>query len=81
MLVAPPTDLRGLARENMGVFPLAHLEELLRATGRVETTPHGSSQMPIWGLVFLGVDESAAAARSRASNLIVYLESIQDPPR
>ena len=81
MLMAPPTDLRGLARRNNGVFPLDYLEELFEATGRVTTTAHGSSQMPIWGLVFLGVDESAAAARSRAANLILYLESIQDRVR
>jgi len=40
---------------------------------------HGSSEMPVWGPIFQGVEHyNEAAVRQRIKNLCEYLESIQE---
>jgi hypothetical protein len=76
MLHTPPIDLTHVNRRNNGVFPGARFEAMLTLT-QLQTSAHGSTQMPIWGTVFQSVDSSATLARARIVNLLAYLESIQ----
>ena len=88
ILVDRPPNLTLLSQMNGGRFPF---EEVGAALYSQE--PHGQtliafqdgrmvamrrpSQMPDWGVTFLGIDETPAAVNARIANLIVYLESIQ----
>lgn len=75
----PPTDLTMLSQKNGGVFPSAHVSTVLQFG--VQTTAHGSSQMPIWGdlmstLHGTGPDNSTVV-HQRIVNLTNYLKQIQ----
>lgn len=74
-----PDDLTAARRRNQGVFPLARFETLLTASTQPQGPgPHSSSQMPLWGATFRGIDHSPALARARVVNVLAYLESIQE---
>src|ERR1017187_7720768 len=47
----PPTDLTTLSKNNGGVFPSAHIASVLQFG--VETSAHGSANMPVWGDLML----------------------------
>jgi mono/diheme cytochrome c family protein len=75
---APP-DLTVLARQNNGIFP----RERVRATitfgpGVAAKGAHGTADMPVWGVVFRGLDASDTMTASRIDNLVMYLESLQE---
>jgi len=75
-LKTPPTDLTRLAAGNGGKFPDAHVVQVIK--GDVTTAAHGNKDMPVWGPVFLGMGQrSTAQVQLRISNLVKYLESIQ----
>jgi mono/diheme cytochrome c family protein len=74
--VAPP-DLTRLARRNGGAFPRERVEAFVTNGGNVLTPTHGSSDMPVWGPVFRGLDPSDTFVKVRIANLVEYLESIQ----
>jgi mono/diheme cytochrome c family protein len=76
-LKMPPTDLTTLAKLNNGKFPDDHVTTLLR--NGVSAPAHGTADMPVWGPLFSSVSgRDAAVVNMRISNLIRYLESIQE---
>jgi hypothetical protein len=58
-LVPKPPDLTAIARKNRGVFPTAKVYQQI--DGR--TTPHGESEMPVWGCRY-GSPPSPTARRT-----------------
>jgi mono/diheme cytochrome c family protein len=70
-----PADLRRLAADNDGSFPVARVRAVL-TTGPAPTPAHGSSDMPVWGPIFQAL-ETDERARARIENLTAYLISIQ----
>lgn len=82
-LSPPPTDLTTIAKNNVGVFPRATIEDVLMNGGKWKG--HGSKGMPVWGPIFRSLrdehtnpaltDEQLAIAR--VQNIVTYLESIQ----
>jgi mono/diheme cytochrome c family protein len=61
-----PPDLTTLAKRNNGKFPEDYVKKVL--VHGVTAPAHGSSDMPIWGPTFAGINEG---------NLIQYLASVQ----
>jgi mono/diheme cytochrome c family protein len=76
-LKSPPPDLTLLARRNGGTFPRQRVEAFVTNGGDVLTPAHGSSDMPVWGPVFRGLDPSDALVKVRIANVVTYIESIQ----
>jgi mono/diheme cytochrome c family protein len=76
-----PSDLTLLALRNDGYFPRARVEAIITGGASAVLPSHGSSEMPVWGLVFRGLDPSDATTRTRIANLVAYLESIQQQQR
>lgn len=68
-------DLTVLARNNHGVFPEAHVRQVIM--GEDVLAAHGSREMPIWGPIFHQVEEDVDRGNVRLDNLVKYLESIQ----
>ena len=81
-LVNVPTDLTQLSASNGGVFPRERITAVLSGRGR-PVPAHGSSDMPVWGPIFRGLDTRAGYDEIRIANLVTYLESIQgrDPEK
>ncbi len=75
-LKTPPSDLTKIAFKNGGVFPTKDVEALV-TNGRPEVVAHGSSDMPIWGYTFRGLETDDALVKVRLENVVKYLESIQ----
>jgi mono/diheme cytochrome c family protein len=65
-LKEPPPDLTTLAKRNNGKFPEDYVKKVL--VHGVTVPAHGSSEMPIWGPVFAGIN---------TRGLTQYLESVQ----
>jgi mono/diheme cytochrome c family protein len=70
-----PSDLTLIAARNNGLFPRARVEWVL--AGREVVNAHGSEDMPVWGPIFKGLDNSAARVKVRLANIVSYIESIQ----
>jgi mono/diheme cytochrome c family protein len=70
-----PSDLTGISVRNGGIFP--HAAVVARLTGDRLPEAHGSSEMPVWGPVFGGLDPNDRLNRIRLANIVSYLESIQ----
>ena len=69
-------DLTLLARQNKGVFPAVHVTQVIR--GEVGVKTHGVQEMPVWGPIFLNLNNrQEAAVHMRISNLAKYIESLQ----
>lgn len=70
-------DLTTLAKRHGGVFPRDHVAGVLRFGPGFAA--HGSSDMPVWGPIFLYLDHyDEAAVRERINNLCDYIESLQE---
>jgi mono/diheme cytochrome c family protein len=76
-LKVTPPDLTTLAQRNHGTFPTDRLEAFIKGEGRLSTPAHGSSEMPVWGPIFKGLDSRDAVNAARIENLVKYIESIQ----
>jgi mono/diheme cytochrome c family protein len=76
LTVAPP-DLTRLALDNGGAFPRQRVETFITHDGRVATPAHGTSDMPVWGPVFRGLDPSDTLVKVRIANVVDYIASIQ----
>jgi mono/diheme cytochrome c family protein len=76
----PVTDLTTLARRHGGKFDFAHVEYVVRGTGRDETKAHGTEDMPIWGPLFSAALSDPTVRTIRIKNLVKYIESIQQGP-
>ena len=71
-------DLTTLAKQNKGVFPKAHVSQVIQ--GEVGVRTHGLQEMPVWGPVFLSLNNSQEpVVRIRVSNLANHIESLQVP--
>ena len=49
----------------------------IKGEGRLTTPAHGSSDMPVWGPIFKGLDNRDAVNAAPIENLVKYIESIQ----
>jgi mono/diheme cytochrome c family protein len=74
-----PTDLASLARRNGGSFPKDRVLAVVTGAGR-PVAAHGSSDMPPWGPVFLGLDPLEPRVKLRIQNIVTHVESLQEPP-
>ena len=72
-----PPDLTTLAERNRGTFPVAKVEDIIRGDKRAATAAHGSSDMPVWGPIFQGLDSRKEINDARIENLVKFIESIQ----
>ena len=68
-------DLTVLAKHNNGKFPALQVRDLI--DGRPSVLSHGSRAMPVWGPIFHQVEEDRDFGEVRLTNLVKYLESIQ----
>jgi mono/diheme cytochrome c family protein len=75
VLRTPPTDLRTLSSKR-GFFPKEEILATVTNGGR-PITAHGSSDMPIWGAIFRGLDRSDRRVKIRLQNVVDYVESLQ----
>jgi mono/diheme cytochrome c family protein len=75
VLRTPPADLRTLASRR-GFYPKEEIVAFVTGSGR-PIAAHGSSDMPIWGAIFRGLDPSDARVKIRLQNVVDYLESLQ----
>jgi 3'-phosphoadenosine 5'-phosphosulfate sulfotransferase len=66
-----------LTERNGGTFPGAKVEEVIRGDKRAAAAAHGSSDMPVWGPIFRGLDSRKEVNDARIENLVKYIESIQ----
>lgn len=75
---APP-DLSKLARRNRGKFDFEKVYKMI--DGREALVGHGGPDMPVWGDAFLDARHgySREKAREQITQLVRYLESIQEP--
>ena len=79
MLEKAPPDLTQLSKNNEGRFPLEYVYTTI--DGRAAMQPHGNREMPVWGNLWtrsVPPEYAEAYARSRALELIMFLESIQE---
>ena len=75
-LKIPVPDLTTLSKKNKGAFPSVHVYQIIR--GEVGARTHGLQDMPVWGPVFLNLNNrQEAAVHMRVSNLSKYIESLQ----
>ena len=76
-LTVQPPDLTTLAKRNGGRFPAEYVSNVVRFGPGFAA--HGSSQMPVWGPIFLYIEHyNEAAVRQRIKNLCDFLESLQE---
>ena len=69
-------DLTLLTKQNQGAFPRARVLQVIQ--GEVGVKGHGLRDMPVWGPVFLSLNNSQEpVVRMRVSNLANHLESLQ----
>jgi mono/diheme cytochrome c family protein len=76
-----PLDLTLINRRSGGTFPTERVRRIV--DGREVPAPHGTREMPVWGMQF-GMTEgkpadAEAAARAAIDRLVEYLRSIQKP--
>jgi mono/diheme cytochrome c family protein len=84
-LKTPPADLTTLTKRHMGRFPYEYVSNVLRfGPGLIvgpghQPSAHGSSDMPMWGGIFLTIDKNEErAVQQRIKNLCDYLASVQE---
>jgi mono/diheme cytochrome c family protein len=76
-LITAPANLTTLTQRNGGTFPAEYVSNVIRFGPGFGA--HGSSEMPVWGPIFLYIEHyNEAAARQRIKNLCGFLESIQE---
>ena len=88
ILPKKPANLTMLTKKNDGIFPAAHVHEVI--DGRYEVTAHGPRTMPIWGREFeldmpdLPKKDAATfhdretTVRNKIQALVEYLIYLQD---
>jgi mono/diheme cytochrome c family protein len=77
-LVAKPSDLSLLSKNNHGKYPAIHVLAVLQFGSPMEA--HGTKNMPIWGPTFAAMEdrETSVDVKSlREVNLSRYIESFQ----
>jgi mono/diheme cytochrome c family protein len=76
-LKTPPPDLTRLAQRHGGAFPRQRVEAFVTNDGAVLSSAHGTSDMPVWGPIFRGLDPSDTLTSVRIGNLVAHIESMQ----
>jgi len=76
-LRVPPPDLTRLARDNGGTFPWHRLATFINQDAGALAPSHGTSDMPVWGPIFRGLDPSDTLVKVRIDNLIDYIAAMQ----
>jgi mono/diheme cytochrome c family protein len=76
-LKTPPPDLTQLTKRSGGAFPRARVTQFVAGGGTMPSGAHGSTEMPVWGPIFLSLDPSDRMTIIRIENLVQYLESLQ----
>jgi mono/diheme cytochrome c family protein len=76
VLKTKPADLTTIAARNDGLFPRARVLAFI-ATSNPAVAAHGSADMPVWGPIFQGLDNSKMRTEIRLDNLVSYIESMQ----
>lgn len=72
----PPTDLTGLAKQDGGKYPAAHVAAVIR--GQATTPSHGSQDMPVWGPLFSSISQGhESQVQQRVANLVAYIDTLQ----
>ena len=75
-LKAVPTDLTQLTAKNGGKYPASHVAEVIK--GDMMMPAHGSKDMPVWGPVFLHLEQQDPGMEQlRVRNLTKYIEGLQ----
>ncbi len=74
-----PADLTQLTKRHHGTFPREQVRAYIEGTTR-QPPAHGTTDMPVWGPAFRGLETSDARARVRLDNLVAFVESLQEPP-
>lgn len=81
-LAPPPADLTRIAERHDGVFPRRAIADWI--DGRSHVPGHGQRQMPVWGIVLseqtVPGGFSEERIRIRIDILVLYLETLQQPP-
>ncbi len=73
---APLPDLTLLSKKNGGKYPSDHVAAVIE--GDSNSPSHGSSDMPVWGPVFMKVSQhQPAQVQQRVHNLNEYIASLQ----
>ena len=75
VLRTPPPDLRQLSATR-GSFPREDIVAFITGTGR-PIAAHGTSNMPVWGVIFRSLDPSDTRVKTRLQNVVEYVESLQ----
>jgi len=71
-----PPDLTALSRQNRGKFPRDRVVQAIR--GDRMQNAHGSTNMPVWGPVFLALTGmNQVEVERRISDLTEYIKSVQ----
>jgi mono/diheme cytochrome c family protein len=73
-LKVQPADLTRITKRHEGKFPSGKVKQII--LGDYEIPPHGSRDMPLWGLAFRSVD-NRPVAELRLVNLVHYIEGLQ----
>jgi mono/diheme cytochrome c family protein len=77
-----PPDLTQIAKRHGGKFPADEVMKII--DGREARAPHGTREMPVWGLEFYETDtthpNSAKQVGDMLTKLVDYLRSIQVKP-
>lgn len=75
-LKVSPADLTTLAKRNAGKFPAERVQTVLEGRGGISA--HGSSEMPVWGPIFLQMSRGRpGVVKQRIFNLTNYIASLQ----
>lgn len=74
-LKTPPSDLTTLTKRHGGVFPQERVEDYITKGSLVPA--HGSTDMPVWGPIFLWIESSQNLAEFRIAKVVAHIESIQ----
>ena len=77
-LKTQPPDLTMIAKRSGGSFPTERVESFVKGEGRPLTSAHGSQEMPVWGPIFRALDPDDRLTKVRISNIVTYIESMQD---
>lgn len=77
LLKVKPPDLTVLARSHGGTFPFTQVYR--RIDGRDVPLAHGTATMPLWGTRLKRAGGDETHVRGRLFEIILYLESIQEP--
>jgi mono/diheme cytochrome c family protein len=75
-LTSAPADLTAIAAANSGIFPREDVRAMIVGE-RALVPAHGEQNMPVWGPIFRGLDPNDTRNRTRVSNIVAYITSLQ----